>query len=1095
MIPGSLRYMRMAVLAAFAAAGGTLLAQTTAAIVGTVTDSSGAVVGSASVTVRNEATGLTRTVPTSDRGVYFSTALPIGVYTVTVESQGFKRKSITGLEIQVNQEARLDIALEVGAVTETVNVSGASSLLQTESAAVGQVIDNTYNTQIPLNNRDFSTLILLVPGATTRPGGNNLSTGAATGSLGSGVAIGGRDNQNNFMIDGGNNNARQFGNIAIKPSIDAIQEFKVQSNSYSSEFGSAAFGQINLVTKSGTNALHGALFEFVRNEKMDARNYFLPKRSKLNRNQFGAAVGGPVWKDHTFFFVNFEYNIERRGVEDFRSVPVEPWRQGDFSGLNNLVLRDPMAGGTPFPNNRIPANRFSTAARTAIANWPAQNFGDLTRIATNLLVTRPLEIDDRQYTYKADHDFNGRDRITGRYSRAERDEISTPTLPTFEQIIPPRNQVATLGHTHIWSPRVLSELRFSFTRSEFVQRSPNTNKDGVYAQYGINNPLAGPQFEGAPTFSFTNIALTSFGDGDFNTQRDISNEFTYAGSVTWTLASHNVKAGASITRYQQNTPGPVTGQRRGTFNFRGDFTGNAFADLLLGFPYTASRVVGKGVETGRSTWHGYYVNDDWKVSRKLTLNIGARYEYVSPLVDILNRRSTFWPLSNDYNTGTSGQVIVANSPEASSVLGLDGVGARAVYKADRNNWAPRFGFAYSVDPKTVFRGGYGIFYTNSQNFVNNFVINRRQPPFAETQSITSSTATPQINISDPFVNAAAALVIATQNINPNFVEGYNQQWNFTIQRQFLGGIAVDAGYVGSKGTKLGELTFYNVPTPGPTATIQGRRPFPAWGTALSLDSYVLSNYNSLQVKAQKRFASGLSFLASYTWAKAIDLSSERGNGDRGGAFDTGGGDVRNLRGYSRAVSGFDVRQRFVFSYVYELPFGAGKAIGKDWKGPVNWMLGGWEVSGISQFQGGFPFSVVMSGDVNGDGIADRPDLVGTPVIQPRNPNCYIVDSRNPACGATTTAFIDLPAGSLRFGSSGRNILKGPGQHNWDMGISKNMRFAERFKLQFRAEFFNIFNHANFNNPSRTTNVATPAFGVITSAQRPRESQLGLRFEF
>ena len=402
----------------------------------------------------------------------------------------------------------------------------------------------------------------------------------------------------------------------------------------------------------------------------------------------------------------------------------------------------------------------------------------------------------------------------------------------------------------------------------------------------------------------------------------------------------------------------VTGQRRGTFAFRGDFTGQPFADLLLGYPFTASRVVGKGVETGRAFWHGYYLNDDWKASRKLTLNFGVRYEYVSPLLDVLNRRSTFYPLVNDYNTGLPGQVVIANSNEAKSLLGLSGVGARAVYKPDRNNFGPRVGFAYSLNNKTVVRGGYGIFFTNSQNFVNNFVINRRQPPFAETQSITSSTATPQIDIADPFGKALAPLVIATQNINPNFIEGYTQQWNLTIQRELKGGISLDAGYVANKGTKLGELTFYNIPTLGSTATIQQRRPFPAWGTALSLDPYVTSNYHSLQMKAQKRFARGLTFLTAYTWAKSIDLSSERGAGDRGGGFDTGGGDVRNLRGYSRALSGFDIRQRFVGSYVYALPFGKGK------------YWGGWDVSGISQFQGGFPFSVVMSADVNGDGKWD-----------------------------------------------------------------------------------------------------------------------------
>lgn len=1058
-------------------------AQTTASFRGAVTDSTGATVPNAKILVTNEATGQKREAASNESGFYTVPALPVGRYSITAEAQGFKKKTVTGLVLEVNQEARMDLALEVGQVSESVTVAGAQATLQTENASVGQVIDNTYNTNIPLNGRDFSQLVLLTPGAVTRPGASANAQGAATGSLGSGVSIGGRDNQNNFMMDGANNNARQFGNIAIKPSIDAIQEFKVQSNSYSAEFGQAAFGQINLITKSGTNEFHGVLFHFLRNNAFDARNFFLTRKSKLTRNDYGGTLGGPVWRNRSFFFVNYERVIERRGVETFRSVPVAPWRQGDFSGVAGLTLRDPQAGGAPFAGNRIPTARFSRTATAAIANWPVQNLGGPSLVANNLFINRPVEVDDGQFTVKGDHEFNANNRLSGRYSRAARDEVSTPLLPTFEQIIPPRNHVASLAWTRIITPKLLGEWRAAFTRSEFVQRSPNTGKEGTYAQYGINNPLAGPQFEGAPTLSFQNIALTSFGEGDFNTQRDISNEYTTNGGLTWTAGNHTIKGGFTITKYEQNTPGPVTGQRRGTFAFRGDFTGHAFADLLLGNPFTASRVVGKGVETGRSFWHGYYFNDDWKVNRRLVVNLGLRYEYNSPLLDVLDRRSTFYPLVNDYGTGLPGQVIIANSPEAKNLLGLSGASARAVYKADTNNFAPRFGLAYTVNNKTVLRMGYGIFFTNAQNFVNNFIINRRQPPFAETQQITSSTTTPQINIADPFGRALAPLVIATQNINPGFVEGYTQQWNFTVQRELKGGISLDTGYVANTGTKLHELTFYNIPTPGPTATIQQRRPFPNWGTALSLDPYVTSSYHSLQVKAQKRFARGLTFLTAYTWSKSIDLSSERGAGDRGGGFDTGGGDVRNLRGYSRALSGFDVRHRAVFSYVYALPFGKGR----------RW--GGWDVSGISQFQGGFPFSVVMSADVNGDGIADRPDVNGPVTIQSRNPNCYIVDRRNPACGVTTSAFTDLPAGSTRFGSAGRNIAQGPGLHLHDFSVTKNTKLTERLNLQFRSEFFNLFNHTNFNQPNRVTNVAAPAFGSINSAQRPREMQFALKLEF
>jgi len=1070
-------------------------AQATATIVGTVTDTNRTVVPNAKITVTQKETGLTRRVTTNDRGVYVVPSLPVGTYAVTAEMSGFKRKTLTEIVLQVNQEPRIDLELEVGQVSETITVTGQAPLLQAENASVGQVIDNRYTTQIPLNGRDFSQLILLTPGAVTRPGGFDLTTGASTGSLGSGVAIGGRDAHNNFILDGASNNARQFGNVAIRPSIDLVQEFKVQANSYSAEFGQAAFGQINLVTKSGTNEFHGSAFEFLRNDKLDARNFFLPTRGKLNRNQFGGTLGGPVLRNRTFFLVNYEGLRERRGVEVRSSVPPESWRQGDFSGVAGLTLIDPNTK-QPFPNNRIPESRFVQAAKAALSLWAKPNLGPPTQTVNNLLITRPIAFDDDQFTVKVDHHFSDKHTLSGRYTRAAREEfISNSALPGFETINPPHNHVASISYTRVFSPALLGEFRIYFTRSVFTAVSPNTGKEGFYQQFGINSPLAGPKFEGAPTFVFQRITLTTFGDGDFIPQKDVSNEFGPSGSLTWTKGDHTLKGGFSLTRYQQNTPGPITGFRRGQYIFRGDFTGHAFADFLLGLPFQAQRVVGKGVETGRSTWQAYYFNDAWKVSRHLTLNLGLRYEYVSPLIDILNRRSTFYPLTNAYGTGLPGQIIVAASPEARNLLRLSGAGVRSLYQPDRNNFAPRFGFAYSLNPKTVVRGGYGIFYTNSQNFLNNFVINRRQPPFAETQQVISSTTTPQINLSNPFINATAPAVIGTQNIDPQFREGYVQQWNLSAQRELPGGISLDVGYVGNKGTKLTELVFFNIPTPGPSATIQARRPFPLWGTALALESYVNSNYHALQTKAQKRFSAGLSFLASYTWSKSIDLSSERGNGDRGGGFE--GGNPRDLRGYFRAPSGYDIRHRFVVSYVYELPFGKGRALLKDLPTAADKLVGGWEVSGITQYQSGFPFTVLMSGDQNGDGLGgDRPDLIGKPKINPGNPNCYIVDPRNPACGAgAVSAFAAVPAGELRFGSAGRNILTGPGFRSWDISLSKNNRFGERFNLVFRAEFFNAFNHVNFNQPSRNFNVTAPLFGTINSAGRPREIQFGLKLEF
>jgi hypothetical protein len=1051
-------------------------------IVGTVTDTSGAVVPNATVTATNTQTGLARTSLTNANGVYVLSNLPIGAYSLTAELQGFRRTVRSGIVLQVNQEARIDLTLEVGSRTESVTVTAEAPLLQSESATVGHVIDNRYNTQIPLNGRDFSQLVLLVPGATdSRSGGGNLAA-----DVGSGISVSGRDNLNNFMLDGASNNARQFGNIAIRPSMDAVQEFNVQSNMYSAEFGQSAFAVVNLVSKSGTNALHGSVFEFLRNDALDARNFFLAAVPQLNRNQFGASAGGPIRKNRTFFFANYEGTRERRGVTSLRTVPPMAWRSGDFSGTG-VNIKDPVTG-QPFSGNRIPRERFSDVAVTALSFWAEPNYG--TSTINNLLVNRPVALTDDQFTARVDHELFTSDRLSVRYTFFQREEISTPGLPGFEQIFPPRNQSAVLTETHVFNPHLLTEYKFSFTRSRVTRLNPEANRQpGYFEQYGINHQLIGPEFEGAPSFTFQRITLTGFGDSVWTPQNDLSNEFTNSGIVTWTRSLHTMKAGYSLTKYQQNTPGAVPAYRRGDFIFRGDFTGHAFADFLLGFPYQSTRVVGTGVETGRSAWHAWFFQDDWKISRKLTLSLGIRWDYSSPLVDLRDRRSVLYPLTNEYGTGLPGQIIVANSDEARQVLGLEGIEARGLYHADCNNFAPRFGFAYGVLPQTVVRGGYGVFFASSQNFVNNFVINRRQPPSAQTEDRISSTTKPEIDLSDPFAGAAVPSTIATQNINPNFRDGYVQQWNLVVQQQVGASFSFEVGYVGNKGTKLSELIYYNVPTPGPLATVQARRPLPKWSTAMSMDSYVTSNYNSLQVKAQKRFSGGLSFLSSYTWSKSIDLSSERGEGDRGGI---GGGDQRNLVSYFRGLSGFDSRHRFVISYVWELPVGQGRSYLANLHPVLEGIIGGWQLSGITSFQSGYPFTIFMSGDQNGDGLGgDRPDIIATPSVRPGNPNCYIESASNPQCNTTFEAFATAPA--TRYGNAGRNTLIGPGLKNWDMGLSKNYRFSERFNLQFRAEFFNLFNNVNFSTPRRNFNLTR--FGVIESAGRSREIQFGLKLVF
>jgi hypothetical protein len=1048
---------------------GIIYAQTpTGSVTGLVGDSTGAVLGGAAVQATNVDTRVDyKTVSAAD-GIYVLPSLPVGRYAIRVTAQGFKSDERTGLTIDVDQHAHVDFSLQNGSASEFVTVSADASQTETESHSIGTVVDEQKIEQLPLNSRNFTTLAFIVPGV--YPPVFNSSLGFRGGFNVAGTS----EASNTFTYDGFDNNNDQQSIPSYRPSVDVIGEFKVLTGLYDAEFGRNQGGQIVVTGKSGSNAFHGSLFEYIRNQLFDARNAFAttgPKPS-YKRNQFGGTVGGPIRRGRTFFFFGYEGLRVREQVIALASVPLPTWvTNGDLSSLlPTIQLKNPFVAGRP----NIPLNNLASLPQwtaqpavvgRALAGYfpaPTRSTPTATTPINNYNFSGPRTENSDQYALRIDQTFSQKDSMYAEYNFYQDKSLEPSNSLCGSRVLPGFGcysglplSVSGISETHVFGPRLLNTARFGFNRYEQsrLQQDGNINFVG---QYGIQNVFSQNLASnlGVPATTVTSFATVG---GPNNIPQDfVNNTFNWADQVIYVKQAHTLKFGVDVRRIQQNSLSISNG--RGLFNFTASSsaptTGFAFADLLLGYPTsTTNNPFGPKIYI-RTSDFAVYVQDDWKASSRLTLNLGIRWELPTPFVSANNQLSNF----NTSNGTLTGPAVNG--------------GARNIVQYDYSKFMPRVGLSYSANSKTVVRGGYGIYAGLLPTFspIGNLYYN---PPMRNPQTFQSSaTVANALTLATPFPTTAAAGSATITAINPNFVTPYVQQYGLGIQRQLTPNTLIDVSYFGSKGTHL--LTQTNINQPPPTtlataAAVNLLRPFPAYGSITDYLSSSVSSYNSLQAKLDKRLSHGLNALISYTYSKSLD-----------NALGANPQNSANLLA-EYGPSDFDARHRLVVSGVYSLPFGKGGQWVKS--GPQSYLLEGWQLSGIFSTQSGHYLTPVYSGNIsNTYNSRDRPNVIGTINNGPKTIKQWF---------NTTTAFSKPATGT--FGNAGRNIIIAPPYTDLDTTLARSFPLPKEANLQFRAEFFNIFNHPNLDPPNVTADSA--AFASISSAEAPRQMQFALRVTF
>jgi Carboxypeptidase regulatory-like domain/TonB dependent receptor-like, beta-barrel len=1150
----------LTVLVLLAGPGVTARAQQfTGSIRGTVQDSAGAVVVGAEVSVINRATNETRTAITESDGSYVVPQMRPGLYLVVVKKSGFKSAAIDEIKLDVQQVREADITLTVGAATETVSItaSGATTI-ETTSSTISQTIENKRIVDLPLNGRNPFALAALSPGVIPAPGSSPFISG-------------GRNATSEVTIDG-ISNVNAENNVSIldlnyTPSVDAVQEFSVQTNSISAEFGRFGGGVINLVTKSGTNTYHWTLFEFFRNSALDATNFFTnranQKKGSFKRNQFGGNIGGPIIRDRTFFFFNYEGL--RQGTASVASftVPIDSWKRGDFSNLRNaagqpIIIYDPLTTKPdpanpgrftrdPFLNNQIPLIRISPIAARLMQYWPAPNTvptnvntqqNNYTASGTN--ISNANQIDAR-----VDHNFSSNWRAFVRFSSL----FKNPSRPFnhYGNLATPNNagpvdstaRSLSIDNAYTLDPTLIVTVRYGLNRRTAKRTPFSTGFDFTQLGFPASLKTVADALE-FPRFDINGVS--SLGQETFNDLVIAPTTHSFNTNVTKTLTQHTLKFGMDYRKLMLNFL--QLSQPSGQYSFNQGWTqrdpnqasgtaGFGLASLLIGVPASGTLSHDPTPASASSYW-GFYINDDWRVSPKLTVNLGLRYDLDVPRTERFNRLSFFdfeavsplagrVPANPFFNPASLTGAIQFVTPEN-----------RRQFPTDKNNWGPRIGFAYSMGAKTVIRAAYGITYSPSALQAAGHTGTAGMIGYRTASSMVVSLdgRTPIAFLDNPFPNGfnlppGTSLGPATniglgigEGVIPDWHSPYIQQWNLNIQRELPGHIVFEAAYIGSKGTRLlaGEsgITQSQLPASflSQGTTLQNQVPNPFFGIITNPSSglrfetvsraqllrpypqytginafrvpYGFSIYHGGTLKADKRFSSGLSFLAAYTWSKLIDDVSTT-VGFLGQASTRQ--DAYN-RAAERAIGSQDIAHRFVASFVYDLPIGRGKSLGRDWSGPLNWVLGGWQFNGIVQFQSGVPMLITQG--ANNVGLfnpSQRPTWNG------KDPNLEGSKAEKLARWFDTSAFSITPA--FTFGNTPRVMpnLRMDGEKNFDLSLFKNNYFNEgKWNVQFRAEFFNAFNRVRFAGPGGAYDSGN--FGVVGGqGNGPRQIQLALKLIF
>ena len=1155
-------------------------------IVGTVRDPSGAVVVGAKLTIADADRGTTLETTTNISGEYSANPLRVGRYYVSVEKSGFPKQVVGPIEVNVQARPEVNFVLRVGQITETITVTSEGPQLETETSELGQVVSGKQATTLPLNGRNFAQLAQLAAGVAPAEPGSRTETSFGFSSNGA------RALQNNYLLDGIDNNAN-LGDVlngsayVIQPSVDAIGEFKVQTNSYSAEFGRGNGAIMNAVIKSGTNAFHGNAYEFFRNDKLDGRNAFdFFGRQPYQQNQFGATLGGPIIKSRTFFFVDYEGLRIRQALPQLLLIPTPDQLGGDFSSFLDLStpILDPQTGSTVLdcsgnptyqgeifdphltqtvaasgnypngmcgvpvgvtagglPTNIIPAGSIDPVAAQLAALYPAPVPGfDIG--GNNYLVDPKKSLEQNNFDVRVDHRFSSRDDFFARFSYEDQ-PIHTPG--PFTNYLDGGGFTAgnqdnsyrsvAISEVHTFSARVINEFRLGYNRINSHRLQPFSNTD-VSGQLGLKGVPFSPGFGGLPSMCFVNYSC--IGASDFLPSIEKQNSYVLNENLIWAHGRHSMKFGTEL-RFEQFTMGQISAPR-GDLSFGQDFTANPalpvngdgstsggedIASFLLGVPDGAN-IVNKHIPDYHRKIFAFFGQDDFRVSDRLTLNLGLRYELFRPVTDGKNQMASF-DFGSDTLIVPKGQTAEL-TPTISSFLPIMRNGSPSLVNPDYRTFAPRIGFAYKLKEPLVLRAGYGIFYGGQESGPFSFPSPGFNPPYFLSQSFSSPCGSPvpaNANSADPG-NCAIGLkendssqMVANfwaqgfpanslsdpnnpllYSIDRNIRTPMMQQWHLGLEYQLPSQTVLGVSYAGSHGTHL--YGFYNgnqaVPSTDPNEPLAPRRPFPSVdGTIDAFRANTNSNYNSLQASLEKRLTHGLMFQAAYTYAHAQDEASSASLGS------LGNGDFRDQRfpGLEYGNSDFDVRHRFTISYSYDLPFGHGKLFGGNASGVVNQIIGNWQIAGITSASTGNYFTVTDP-FVN----SANNDCGGTVSYNCSRPN--VVDDPNgkPCIAGTffnTCAFeSNLVQGT--YGNEPRNSVRGPGYQSWDITVGKLFPIKEQMRIEFRADFFNVWNHMNplwgpIGAAGQVEPVAievgTPQEGQYQAARDPRFIQFALKFYF
>jgi len=1041
-------------------------------ILGNVQDATGALVPGVEITATHIATSQSRKVSTGEAGAYTFPLIQPGEYTVRAERQGFRGEVRSGLVVQLNQKARVDFTLQVGAVTESVEVVAQSLLLTTDDATLGNVVEGKRIYDLPLNGRNFAHLAGLMPGVIKGISSNTNQYGRRDLAIAI-SANGTRENQSQILYDGvytawNINNATFF-----KASIEAIQEFKIQAATYSAEYGHNAGAQVEIHTRPGTNAFHGTVFEFLRNDNLDARGYFRPRpltKDVLTRNQFGFVLSGPVYipkvysgREKTFWMANYEGQREKQEIASRGTVIPASFRTGDFSGVTAL-LRDPL-GGT-FPGNRIPANRIDPVPVNYLRFHPLPDSTNLTGANLNGVTSNLTDIN--QVFVRGDHNLDDNDKLFGRAAvyNLEFPSVGLNTFYPLASRITARN--AVFSHTHMFSSTVLNELKLGFNRNWIFRRGPRTNSDfdpeslGLVGVRGTDPETRTPRRLTPFETGMVPMNVTGYlgvGDGDLIPDFNVSETWQLTDSFTVVRGVHTFKMGLDFRRLRMDRAG--SNNARGQFQFNGQVTGNAAADFLTGFPSISQTPDGVNpVEYNQQTY-SFYIQDEWKATRNLTLNLGLRYDYVGPTVEENGFPRTL-------RLDRPGGYLFPETPTGKTVTPL--------YDAEKDRFWPRVGIAWRPSDRWVVRAGAGVY--NNANQMNNLTVIGNPFRSFQVQFVADPANPTALTLRNPYPigRAAAAPPLSVVAVLPDRVNGYTGQWSLSIQRQLASSTAIEVAYVGTQGSHLDNSRNINNAPPAPGA-VQARRPYPMWGQIRFLGSDGKSYYHGLQVRGERRFSRGFSFLTSYSWSHAIDQSYGTNESIPG---TTNGIQNRDCWRCERGNAGFDYRHRLVNSFLWDIPTPSA------WKGPVAVLLKGWSFNGAVQYQSGFPFSVTQTGNSqNTDAGPQRPDLVPGQIPK------LTGGASDPDRWFNTSAF---RVASQKFGDIGRNILTQPAIKAWDVGIFKHFNVREGHRVQFRFEAFNLFNTPQFGAPNAA--LGAPAFGQITGTNLDsRQLQFGLKYLF